>query len=137
MAPLSQPFSKRLAGCWRIARRYRPACVIRTTLSCTEIVPVRADVPVFAATVNETGLSPRRPRARRRDMGEKLCGLMRNSRHRPDRAIPFSVAIGGRPDWPGACTTTRSRAVMMDTPTFIRWFGEISHAPSRLVEEGL
>ena len=34
------------------------ACVIVTTLSLTVMVPVRAVVPVFAETLNETGLSP-------------------------------------------------------------------------------
>ena len=36
----------------------RPLWVTRTTLSRTVIVPCRADVLSFAATVNETGLSP-------------------------------------------------------------------------------
>ena len=35
-----------------------PACVISTTLSRTVIRPVRAVVVAFAATVNDTGLSP-------------------------------------------------------------------------------
>jgi hypothetical protein len=35
-----------------------PAWVTRTTLSRTVIVPLRADVLPFAATVNKTGLSP-------------------------------------------------------------------------------
>ncbi len=36
-----------------------PACVICTTLSRTVIRPVRAVVVAFAATMNDTGLSPR------------------------------------------------------------------------------
>jgi hypothetical protein len=37
---------------------HRPGCVTRTTLSRTVMVPVRAAVPSFGATVNDTGLSP-------------------------------------------------------------------------------